>query len=79
MGDIMKKYLAILVVILITGCNNGEPLPAFVKSNGYVSQDNVGELPIRLTTTVLDTKFSNMQFSTITSDNYSGEHIEFLE
>lgn len=75
----MRKYLVIFIVLIFVGCNNGEPVPAMVKSPSMYSDTAVGELPIRLTTQVPDTKFSNMQFSTLTNDNYNGEHIEFLE
>lgn len=71
----MKKLAAIILLVGLLGCSNGDPVPALVK-NHNTSDTTVGELPIRLTT---DTKFSNMQFSTITSDNYNGEHIEFLD
>lgn len=74
----MKKLAAIILLVGLLGCNNGDPVPALVK-NDNISDTTVGELPIRLTTEVADTKFSNMQFSTITSDNYNGEYIEFLD
>jgi len=75
----MKKYLVIFISYIIVGCSNGEPVPALIKNYSSYNDTTVGELPIRLTTQVPDTKFSNMQFSTITSDSYNGEHIEFLE
>lgn len=74
----MKKLAAIILLVGLLGCNNGDPVPALVKNNS-TSDTTIGELPIRLTTEVVDTKFSNMQFSTITSDNYNGEYIEFLD
>lgn len=78
MVHIMKKFIGILTVAILMGCN-GEPVPAMVRSHPSLQDSTVGELPIRLTTAVPDAKFSDMQFKSLTSDNYSGEYIEFIE
>lgn len=73
----MKKYLVLFSVVSLLGC--GEPVPALVSNSSNYNGTPVEELPIRLTTSVTSDKFDNAQFSAVTSDNYSGEYIEFIE
>lgn len=63
----MKKLLIVTLAVLVIGCNNNEPLPAFVNYSEYSMP--MAELPI-LHFNVDSPKGEIMHFDALTSDWY---------